>query len=694
MTTGDDFRSALREALSEGKPIDVLLEHPRVLAQLKRICQRIAGKAYDEDFLLEVFARVRDSATRIDPDQIQSVGGFFRWLTLLARGVYVSKRRLSFAAKSCLDLSGKWPDSVEAIDFDELDAFYEHAEVCLYHREMLQAEEMAAEQELLSVFRAARGFHSQGEILRGAKLQAAVTEHQRRWSIWSKSKPQKGFPFSYISLRNGDKEIACCGKFFHFHKHESVNQLDLKAGLQIRGIKNNADEDVLLGAYLLEGVSHDGHEQTLELDNGYTVGLSIAPSVEELRRPAKRRPASAVGSFVVQFRCVESKAMEEERIRVAAGENKEPKAMAQGAGSRVSLIRRATAKVTLSGLGSLAAGWQLLTSSWQTVALSAALLLIFAASAGGLLAPVVREIAAAKTSPGSSITPNAPQVKDSTACPGAGNAAHSQAGSSDTGHDPKPGAERQPQVNPATAGNRNPGPSANGASASKDVAKQIQDPPPPLPTPPAKQPTGTARHDVDPRVDEVARHPPPPISSGRIAALFLTPKAETENFQGEGAEARAFAVGNQRYLIGNDDRVIAVYRVAAFSGDKDTWLLETREVMDALFSRSEVRFALRSEPLNPWMVTVKWHVRDTPEKNDNLINIVVSVCQTGSSCQQLYLSTEKDCERERCAKPLSEMIDKVYGDLRSQSSAVEYGPLDNNQKSHWEMESGAASDGH
>jgi hypothetical protein len=221
--------------------------------------------------------------------------------------------------KNCTEKTRQWPNALADVPSDEMDDFLTHAEACPYHTEILRAED----EELRAVFRQARGFDSHGHLLLGDELQATIAEHERRLKIWQETLKEEP-TFSNISLYNGDRKIASCGMFFDLTKHESLHELDPQAGLQIRGIRGgDVDEDVLLGCYALVGVRHNDDEQFLELDNGYTVGLKVRPSEER--------------TFMVQFRCVETSVLEEER----ADASTTPKTMARSGnapGSSFSLI--------------------------------------------------------------------------------------------------------------------------------------------------------------------------------------------------------------------------------------------------------------------------------------------------------------------------------------------------------------------
>lgn len=96
--------------------------------------------------------------------------------------------------------------------------------------------------------------------------------------------------FLRVYLSNGGKEIAGVGNFYEFQKTEGLYALNLSAGLQIHAVLDT-QEKVLLGFYPLAGVRHDGREHSFELDNGYTIGLSVQ-SIDEKR-------------FRIGFRCIE-----------------------------------------------------------------------------------------------------------------------------------------------------------------------------------------------------------------------------------------------------------------------------------------------------------------------------------------------------------------------------------------------------
>ena len=96
-----------------------------------------------------------------------------------------------------------------------------------------------------------------------------------------------------VYLTNGTEEIAGAGNFREFYKSEGSHSLILSSGLQVWGeLDTREKEDVLLGSYALAGFSHNGTEQLLPLDNGYTVGLSVR-NIDEKQ-------------FQISFRCFET----------------------------------------------------------------------------------------------------------------------------------------------------------------------------------------------------------------------------------------------------------------------------------------------------------------------------------------------------------------------------------------------------
>ena len=201
-----------------------------------------------------------------------------------------------FKGMRCNDESKGWPRSSSEVPDNLIDEYMDHAEKCPYHAELMLLEQRQTERELRMKFRLARGIDRQGRLLQGKMLTRAIDENERRLASWKKEREAANSPFNLIALYNGSRQIASCGSFFDFSRHESINELDPQAGLQIRGINRSEEEDVLLGSYALAGVRHDGEEQLLALRNGYTVGLRV------IRLDAK--------TFALGFRCVDSASME------------------------------------------------------------------------------------------------------------------------------------------------------------------------------------------------------------------------------------------------------------------------------------------------------------------------------------------------------------------------------------------------
>jgi hypothetical protein len=200
-----------------------------------------------------------------------------------------------FKVMTCTDESRRWPRSSSEVPAVLIDEYLDHAEECAYHAQLMLLEQRQMEQELRMKIRLARGLDRQGCLLKGTMLVQAIAENESRLANWNKES-DANFPFNQIALYNGGRLIASCGNFFDFSRHESINELDSQAGLQIRGINRSDEGDVLLGSYALAGVRHDGEEQMLPLKNGYTVGLRV------IRLDDK--------TFTVGFRCVDSASME------------------------------------------------------------------------------------------------------------------------------------------------------------------------------------------------------------------------------------------------------------------------------------------------------------------------------------------------------------------------------------------------
>jgi hypothetical protein len=224
----------------------------------------------------------------------------------------------------CTEKTERWPNALVDVSPDELDEFLDHAESCQYHAAMMRAEE----EECHSVFRSARGFNSHGRVLEGTELESAIREYRRQQAVWQNSARQMEVPFKHISISNCGEEIASCGKFFAFRKHEGIHELEPEAGLQIWGvIGERGTEKILLGFYSLVHVQHKGEESLLPLENGYTVGILVEQKSER--------------SFKIEFRCVENEVLQDELARLkpqSKRQSKVAKAANVGKSFRISVI--------------------------------------------------------------------------------------------------------------------------------------------------------------------------------------------------------------------------------------------------------------------------------------------------------------------------------------------------------------------
>ena len=292
-----DFKTTLVKALTDTKGFEVLVVHPEFRNRLARICRPIAQPDDAAELVQEICARLRKHVVASELPNFTNQRQFFAWLTILANNAHLSKRRQRIESMTCTDKTKHWPRSSSEVSIDLADEYMDHAEECAYHKELMLLEQKETEQELRLAFRRARGLDSEGRLLRGTMLAATIADHERRLASWKKGEGETNSPFQHIGLYNGGKEIASCGRFLDFSRHESVNELEPQAGLQIRGINSVEDQDVLLGFYALVGVRHDGEEQLLPLDNGYTVGLRVVRLKER--------------TFAIDFRCVETEMMEE-----------------------------------------------------------------------------------------------------------------------------------------------------------------------------------------------------------------------------------------------------------------------------------------------------------------------------------------------------------------------------------------------
>ena len=190
--------------------------------------------------------------------------------------------------KQCIAPDERWPDTSYEVAPDKLNDYLVHAESCTYHAERLTAED----EPFRLMFRRARGFAQDGRILLGAELDSAVEEFRRRQACWREQVYKKQMPFTYLALRNAGREIACCGEFLEFKRHEGFHLLDTEAGLQILGVLGDgaSNEEVLLGFYPLANTRHSDIEHHLQLDNEYTIGLQVKQI--------------GARTFEINFRCI------------------------------------------------------------------------------------------------------------------------------------------------------------------------------------------------------------------------------------------------------------------------------------------------------------------------------------------------------------------------------------------------------
>jgi len=291
-----EFHTALGDALTEASQLERLLAYPEFRDRLTRICRWIARHDEVPELVDEVCLKILKRETTYLPPY-QTEYQFFGWLAVLAKNVYRNQKRDRLTTMTCTESAKQWPKSAAAIPDSRIDEYMDHVEECAYHRELMFLEQQQGEHELRAVFRRARGLDSQGRLLRGELLKTTIADHERCQASWKKEGQITDLPFNHIALYNGDKQIASCGRFFDFSRHESINELDPQAGLQIRGVSNVENKDVLLGFYPLAGVRHEGTELLLDLGNGYTVGLGVVRLKEK--------------TFAVEFRCVETETLED-----------------------------------------------------------------------------------------------------------------------------------------------------------------------------------------------------------------------------------------------------------------------------------------------------------------------------------------------------------------------------------------------
>lgn len=291
-----DFYTAFQNTLIETSQFERLLAHPEFRERLLRICRLIAKPDDVANLFDEARVTILNQVVSHSPP-FQTESQFFGWVAAVAMKVNLDQKRRRIEMMTCTDSTKHWPKSAAAVPASLIDEYMDHVEVCPYHAALMFLEQEEEDEQLRSIFRRARGLDSYGRLLRGELLGAAIADHECRRTSWNKDDNAAGVPFNHIALYNGGREIASCGRFLDFSRHESINELEPHAGLQIRGMSNTEKKDVLLGIYALTGVRHEGVEQLLTLDNGYTVGLKIAKLDEK--------------TFAVEFRCVETEMLAE-----------------------------------------------------------------------------------------------------------------------------------------------------------------------------------------------------------------------------------------------------------------------------------------------------------------------------------------------------------------------------------------------
>ena len=300
-TKEDDIpKSVLQNVLTGRQPTRMLLSDRAFQLRAQQICKQIKRSADCDDLIADVNLRVLQSGSTLKRAKLKNENQFFRWFIAVAKNLH---RRSTM--KSCNEKARHWPNSTAYLSAVELDGFFAHADVCPYHRAILEAEETEQDQKFASMLKSVRGLDAHGRILGLQHLRATVADLKRRMAAMRNGKAlADGFPFQSIGVYNDGRRIALASSSFDPLTHRCTHQLNPLAGLQIRGITGPKPEDyVPLGFYPLDGVRHLDTEHHLHLPNGYTVGLSIEQHSET--------------SFTVGFKCVKSEAMKQAKARTA-----------------------------------------------------------------------------------------------------------------------------------------------------------------------------------------------------------------------------------------------------------------------------------------------------------------------------------------------------------------------------------------
>src|SRR5918911_3489926 len=165
------------------------------------------------------------------------------------------------------DEARRWPDSLSDIPDANLEEFLTHAESCPYHEELLRMEE----RPFIAPARLARSLTSDGRIPSTPEDRSQIEKNHRRHQQWKKTKAH----VQSLSLRYRGEEVARHERFLGLDTRV-IRELDAPGDLQIWKLTDDASgEEAPLGVYLVEGFSHKGKPEVLELANGQKVMVSV-----------------------------------------------------------------------------------------------------------------------------------------------------------------------------------------------------------------------------------------------------------------------------------------------------------------------------------------------------------------------------------------------------------------------------------
>ncbi|HYY58567.1 MAG TPA: hypothetical protein VE842_14635, partial [Pyrinomonadaceae bacterium] len=245
-----------------------------------------------------------------------------------------------------------WPDSLSDVPDDRLEEFLIHAERCPYHEELIRMEESP----FMATARLARSLTSDCHLPSTHEDRAEIEENYRNYNRWIRS----GESVQSLSLRYRGEEVARHERFLGLDTRVT-RELDVPGDLQVWKLADDtSDEDIFLGVYLVQGFSHEGKPEYLELANGQKVKLKVKHVLDN--------------KYEIEFACAEPDDVMETLEESEAPLTKS--AMGVGGQSALAAWNYGATEQSRD------ASWQLLTSRPGVMAVTAIVAVILVFSAG------------------------------------------------------------------------------------------------------------------------------------------------------------------------------------------------------------------------------------------------------------------------------------------------------------------------